>query len=599
MASKQSAKQDERNAKLSHGQPKLAPPPSQNTSRKHSAGRMVRASSNTKAATPGNSRTHSGQGRNRPTQMNNNNNTTSETSRMGKSGSAGRMKSNHGNTGPSRIMTNGSSRQRSADKTKRQGSGSSRQTPPKSKDNLSPDLQFDEDDVDLDDEQPVQFLDVTSNTNTTRYSENGGTIYPKTILEQCQEKQYNKVYEIDLHASKITKINNLEKFTCLRVLDLSSNHIRRIENLDANKEMKELKLYDNAITEISHLESTKELCTLQLQHNRIKQIGKGLSYLRKLSVLRLDSNKLSKIDSREMAPCGQLTYLDISSNSIDNLAPLNCLSSLEELHATHNQLKSIADLSRCRKLQEVDVSYNQVTDISGLKNLPHLTVLSVSNNLLNTSCLKAVGKLKCLQTLDISHNRLSDVDSIPMQFPSLEVLNITYNNISKWNTMCSLSKCENLSELFASGNPFCKDNGEKPNYHSELQTVIPSLEILDGANVKKSTAHSAPVMRPMSAASILSARQVENQLRTVERDLADFGANLAAIFESARTTVGSLPSEAPSPRPDSRPFGVPSSRPTSHLSIRSVSSVGDSRPVSRCSSRRRIADAKAFAATYS
>ena len=41
---------------------------------------------------------------------------------------------------------------------------------------------------------------------------------------------------------------------------------------------------------------------------------------------------------------------------------------------------------------------------------------------------------------------------------------------------------------------------------------------------------------------------------------------LSYRFESARSMVGSLPSEAPSPRP------------TSHLSIRSFSTIGDSRP---------------------
>lgn len=48
--------------------------------------------------------------------------------------------------------------------------------------------------------------------------------------------------------------------------------------------------------------------------------GKGLQNVRKLKVLRLDNNRLSKIDYREIGCCSQLTVLDISCNDIQDIS---------------------------------------------------------------------------------------------------------------------------------------------------------------------------------------------------------------------------------------------------------------------------------------
>ncbi|XP_038064484.1 protein phosphatase 1 regulatory subunit 7-like [Patiria miniata] len=433
--------------------------------------------------------------------------------------------------------------------------------------------------------QDVKFIDVPSESGAASGRPNSKcqTMSPQEILEMSQESKYEDVYDVNLHTCNIGTIPNLEKFTHLRLLDLSCNSIRQIANLHHNKELKELKLYGNEITSVSNLESLVELHTLQLQHNRIQTLGQCLSCLKKLKVLRLDSNRLRKLDSREIASCSQLTVLDISSNKIDTLHSLNCLSSLEELHATHNGLRAVTDLSRCKKLNEVNLSHNKLSDVSGLKGLPHITILQLSHNSLTTSCLKALGKLRSLQNLDVSYNQLTELSGIHEQFPSLEVLNVSDNRIHRWTSICSLAKCSSLSELYLSGNPFCAEQGEKPSYHHEIQELLPNLDILDGIHMKRNSAKSAPVMRPMSAASALSARQVENQLKHVEADLASFGASLAARFESVRSTMESLPLDPPSPRPGTA------------LSIRSVSTSDGSRPGSRCNSRSRILEAQAFA----
>ena len=42
--------------------------------------------------------------------------------------------------------------------------------------------------------------------------------------------------------------------------------------------------------------------------------------MRKLKVLRLDNNRLSKIDYREIGCCSQITALDVSCNNITDIS---------------------------------------------------------------------------------------------------------------------------------------------------------------------------------------------------------------------------------------------------------------------------------------
>ncbi|XP_013404126.1 protein phosphatase 1 regulatory subunit 7 isoform X2 [Lingula anatina] len=439
-------------------------------------------------------------------------------------------------------------------------------------------------------EQDIKFFNIPSKWEKAEISDTPKEtqrklrdISPEEILAQSQENDPGHVYEILLHAARIGKIQGLETFTKVRVLDLSCNFIQDIENLDKNQDLRELKLYDNYITEIKNLESLKELSHLQLQHNKLKSIGKGLSCQKKLKILRLDSNKLSKLDSRELAPLSQLTSLDISGNGLDSLAALNCLPNLEELFATNNKLRTVTDLGRCKKLQEIDLSSNQLTDVSGLRGLAQLNTLHLTKNQFAT--LKSLGKSKSLHELVVSNNRLTELQSLVEQFPGLEHLNVCDNHIEQWEQVVSLQKLQNLMEVFLQRNPFCSPRGPKPHYSAELQRLMPALEIIDGAHVKRSTSTTAPVMRPMSAASVISTRQVDAQMSSLLNEMSTFENNVMQSFKSLRATFDTLPVEPPK---------------TSRLATaRSLpSTAGSDRPASRSSRRSRITEARNFAAQH-
>lgn len=217
------------------------------------------------------------------------------------------------------------------------------------------------------------------------------------------------------------------------------------------------------------------------------------------------------------------------------MSALNYLPNLEECYAAGNRIKTI-ELSRCKKLQDIDVSKNRITDLSGIKSLPHLQTLNISSN--QIASLKPLGKSKSLQELYASGNRISDLSFIPDFFPRLEIFNISCNNIKSLDEVCVLERCEDIAELFLYENPFCAPGAEHSHYMGEVQAVIPQLEILDGAHIKRHTQRGAPLMRPMSASTIISVRQVETQMKAMDNEMASFEKNILDRFESLRSSCG-------------------------------------------------------------
>lgn len=443
-----------------------------------------------------------------------------------------------------------------------------------------------------DEGQDIKFIDcdtasttISSCSRSAQGSRKGSasrikrTLSTKDILDRSQESDPYKVFEVELHGAELTHIPDLEKFRKLRLLDVSGNYIKKIKGLEMNKDLRDIKLYDNSISTIEGLESLKDLCNLQLQHNDIKNIGRGLSCLKKLQFLRLDSNKLSQIETPELLSCSAITILDLSNNELKSLSPLSYLPNLEELSASGNQISKIGDLSKCRKLQEVNLSCNKLFDLTGIANLPNIQILDVSQNELK--CLKSLGKMKSLEELNVDTNHVSSFISFPSIFPKLQILRVCDNSVSHWEDVCSLSGLPELVELFISGNPFCLEDGEMPTYHLHIAQELLRLEIIDGAHLKRPTGQrgTTPMMRPMSASSIISVKQVDSQLQSVTRETESLLNNISERFTSLRTMFDKLPSQAPPPSAG-----------------RSFSDSPTQGQTSRTNSRLRIREAQEFAA---
>lgn len=410
-------------------------------------------------------------------------------------------------------------------------------------------------------------------------SEGRTTVQVEDILSKCQEKDRNRVFEVDLHACKLSKIENCQNFPKLRILDFSCNQIEVIRGLDKNLELKGLKLYSNRIRRIEGLEKLSELSSLQLQDNKISKLANGLQKCKKLRNLRLDCNEILSIAITEMAPCSKLTCLNISQNRLENISFLNCLPLLEECYASNNKIEKIPDLGRCKKLQEIDLSYNKISSMSGIKSLAKISILLLEHNEINDVYISGV--VKTLEELYIGRNRLTNVKNLPTQFPSLVVLDINSNAVENLEELCqTLQDCNMIRELNIDDNPCAKADSL---YHQKCIQSFPGLEVLDGSPVKRpqsSQEKRRPPMRPVSASQMLSTKQVEEQVAAAIQEQDSFQSMISSKFSIVYELLNKLPDKNEESRP-----GTQGSR----------GSQDSPRPTSRCGNRARIQDAIAFA----
>lgn len=345
------------------------------------------------------------------------------------------------------------------------------------------------------------------------------------------------------------QVPDLWKYKYCKSLDLSFNLLSAIsdEVFRPCNHLKELKLYDNKLVAINKcFRHLNHLENLQLQYNYIEKIDDSLSHCKKLNCLRLDSNKLSTISTSEMCSLHNLTSLDISSNNIEDISFMSCLVLLEEFKCTHNRLRSVPEIKGLKKLKDVDLSYNLIKNISGLKSMSSLNILNIEGNKLKSS---KSGVLKSLIHLNISRNHAGKLSELSNQYPNLEILDFSFNELSDVAELQHLFKFENLKELILEGNPIVINYKEKDTM--ELKEIISKLPLhyynnrCSDKQKPNSTKQSILPMRPMTANSLVSDRLIAEQLRAVETLLGKYEDDLNAQFNVVNLSLQELPSSRP------------------------------------------------------
>ena len=455
-------------------------------------------------------------------------------------------------------------------------------------------------------------------------------------MKDCTEEEEDpsRVFTLELNQTNLREIpKSILQYGNLKSLDLSCNMITGIKERDLAtlKELRELKVYANQLQRISALQKLTKLETLQLQFNQITAVGVSLKNNRNLKFLRLDGNKITSLKADELCTLSQLTYIDVSSNSLVNIDCFNVLASLEELHCTHNNISKIPQLRSLRKLRFVDLSNNKLSEISGLKGLPSLTVIHLNQNCLHD--LKSLGPLTSLQDLHIKGNKISDTKHLVDQFPNMEILDVSDNAIDSIVSVEHLLNLDALRELSIEENDIVTSSPQMKQRVLKLICDKIDLDILDGHSVAKVPKRNAShIMRPLSASQGLSTRLLESQIYSEDFEVLELKGKISNTFLSIQEILETLPKEPPtwnfqsSPgstesRPESTDSGIQHSKNQNkrHQSAKGpnrsrkqdrklVKSAGDhkrherqiagddSRPSSRCSRRTRIEDAKKFAA---
>eukprot|EP00760_Papus_ankaliazontas_P019167 PhM_4_TR17919/c1_g1_i1/m.10921 len=177
----------------------------------------------------------------------------------------------------------------------------------------------------------------------------------------------------------------------------------------------------------------------------------------------------------------------------------NALAVVKHLDLSRNELRVVNNLQPFSCLSTLDLQHNRITQLAGLPL--GLTRLCVAHNELTT--LEGLVTLPFLQELDVSNNRLSTLTGLPRTSP-LTTLKLGHNRLSNLsgieavgntlqmleldsNYLCvvedlrPLSRMKSLQQLSVKDNPLV-DSG---NHRSMIVSLVPSLLVLDGAAVSE------------------------------------------------------------------------------------------------------------------
>jgi len=210
----------------------------------------------------------------------------------------------------------------------------------------------------------------------------------------------------------------------------------------------------------------KSLTSLSVSANSVTTIPKCISNLKKLEYLDLSYNEITSVPN-EIGKLTNLVELKLNDNNISSCpSALNKLKNLEKLSLKYNQIKKVS-ISGLSSLEELTLNNNELTSVS-LKNLSNLKSLEIYTNKIS-SFPSSIYKLKNLEVLLISYNKISSISSDIKNLTKLKTLDISNNKITKIPD--ALGKLKKLERLFLDYN---KINGSVPkslNNLKELNTI--------------------------------------------------------------------------------------------------------------------------------
>jgi len=301
-----------------------------------------------------------------------------------------------------------------------------------------------------------------------------------TCISKRSFKGLDRLVVLNLSGNKLSQLRHamFEDLRNLQSLDLSDNLIESVpsESFRSLSNLYSLQLARNRIRELSSgsLAGMHRLTSLDLQNNSVATIHKGsfrnLTFLQDLNlfenhllsipeaVQRLSSlktidlgkNRIGRINNSSLSGLGSLIGLKMDHNRVSSISPaaLAILPNLQILNLGGNRIREVerGSFTQNKKLQAVRLDANQISDIVGLFNdLPALRWLNISDNqiqkfdyfLLPTS----------LNWLDIHKNQIEDIGNYFDKEDELNIhtMDISFNKLETINAKSIPDKIQTLS----------------------------------------------------------------------------------------------------------------------------------------------------------
>jgi len=192
----------------------------------------------------------------------------------------------------------------------------------------------------------------------------------------------------------------------------------------------------------------KRITHVYMSEKNIKKVG-NLSKCKCLCVLYLYDNKLTSTSN--LGTAATITHLYLQNNSITQIEGLECLKRLHKVFLGHNEISVVEGLHSLPCLRELHIEHQRLPSGEKLLFEPRtmfylsnsLEVLNVSGN--NLDSISSLSPLKKLTNLQASNNQIKEMVSIEeclSVWRILKVLNLTGNpvfNAYKYRDRCIIS----------------------------------------------------------------------------------------------------------------------------------------------------------------
>ena len=316
-------------------------------------------------------------------------------------------------------------------------------------------------------------FDVQSVANNTR--QDGSVFFKVTLSRHLTARTINDE-PIDDIRNRFVEINLDRQNNSLKIASIYTTKINEAEALREwwnglsmnwkNRLGGDIMLYDSIPLQRIVITTTGFVVNDNVyENNSLKEVDAKLKLVTQKQSVDL-SGIMGIISLEPLRELSDLTWLDISGTSVEDISPLRNANKLKTLRANNTLIGDLSALKYCLTLEELEVSNTIINDLSVLAYLPNLRKINISDTQINrTNSLKncpnltslnlggtripninVVQDLPLLKCLDISNTAVRDLSPVS-SLKDLQSLNISGSAISNLE---ALAEMENLHELYCS-----------------------------------------------------------------------------------------------------------------------------------------------------
>ena len=213
----------------------------------------------------------------------------------------------------------------------------------------------------------------------------------------------------------------------------------------------------SAIITLEPLSEMSDLTWLDISGTSIEDLS-SVRNLNKLKVLRANSTMIEDISALKYNIT--LEELEVANTNVEDLSVLTSLHELQKLNLAETQVGRVSHLKHCPNLISLNLSGTRIANIGFLQDLLQLKALDISNTTIRD--LSPVSNLKDLQSLNISGSAVSNLQPLSelQNLRELYCSNTTVRDLSPLKSNRRLSKiyCDHSNIGDEEASAFTKDN---------------------------------------------------------------------------------------------------------------------------------------------